>query len=79
MKKITVVKFKIADNDDPWLYAAQPIWNWEQSEQGKWVMNHSTTTPEFNVFPCQDTYGYDVTILATLSDQDLTFFKLKWL
>jgi hypothetical protein len=79
MKKITVVKLKMADNDDPWLYAAQPIWNWEQSEQGKWVIDHSVQPLEFSVFPCIDTYGYDVAVQATLSEQNLTFFKLRWL
>jgi hypothetical protein len=78
MKKITIAQFSLADTEDPWLYAAQPIWNWEKSEQGEWVMTNALEKPEFTVFPCIDTYGYSVKITAKLSGQDITFFRLKW-
>lgn len=67
----------MADNDDPWLYAAQPIWNWQQTPQGQWIMLHSYD-PEFQIDADVDRMGYRVKIIADLSDKDLCYYHLKW-
>ena len=39
--KIVVHQFYMGDVEDPDIYAAEPIWNWEKSEQGqflKWIL-----------------------------------------
>lgn len=77
MKRIIIKEFTIADSEDPWLYAAQPIWEWEQTEQGKWIMENSIN-PEFNVTVDHHTMGYRVNISASLSEQNITYFQLKW-
>lgn len=76
--KICVHSFRLSDSDDPEIYAAEPIYNWQQSEQGQWVMSHSTTKPFFNIDVDHTIYGYRCRIFADLNDKDLTFFKLKW-
>jgi hypothetical protein len=76
--KICVHRFRLSDVEDPELYAAEPIWQWQQTEKGQWVMSHSIDKPVFftNVNP--EFMGYDVKIVADLTDKDLTYFQLRW-
>jgi hypothetical protein len=64
--------------EDPQLYAAEPIWDWKQSEAGQWVMDHSLTTPYWTTYSDMHTISYKVRIVADLKEQDITYFKLKW-
>lgn len=75
----TVVhQFKMGDVDDPDLYAAQPMWEWQDSEQGKWVMSKAVAPPEWHRYLDPMTYGYRYAIVAKLKDIDYTFWTLKW-
>ena len=78
MKKIVVHEFRMNDCDDVELYAAEPIYDWQQTEQGRWVMTHSINPPTWyqNVDPAM--YGWRIRIVAELEDEDATFFNLKW-
>ena len=76
--KITVHRFTLGDVDDPDIYAAQPIYDWEQSEEGQWVMANAVETPSWHRCVDQVSYGYRYEIRANLKDEDVTFFKLKW-
>ena len=76
--KICVKTFQLSDVDDPEIYAAEPLYKWQQTEQGQWVMNHSVNQPYFNITVDHNTYGYKCKIYADLSEIDLTYFKLKW-
>lgn len=76
--RLRVGEFCMGDVEDPELYAAEPLWKWQQSEAGQWVMEHAIETPVWHVSPNFDTYGYLVYITADFTDQDATFFKLKW-
>ena len=40
-----VHEFSLSDVDDPDLLAAEPIWNWQQSDSGKWVMENAYDKP----------------------------------
>jgi hypothetical protein len=77
--KLVVHKFTISDVDDIEIYAAEPIWNWQQTEQGQWVMSHCLGEPVFHTNMHSDWLGYEVRIIADLSEQDLTYFNLRWL
>ena len=78
MKKIVVHTFRIAESEDPEIYAAEPIWQWQQTEMGQWVMAHSRPEPEWHMNHDHTTFGYRVHITATLSDEDSVFFLLKY-
>lgn len=80
MRKIRTVlhSFSMGDVEDPYLYAASPIHEWQQTEQGKWVTDH-VTDGEFHCVPDSMTYGFRVVISGELSEKDYTFYKLKWL
>jgi len=66
------------DCEDPQIYAAVPIWEWQQSEMGKWVKEHALASPVWQTTTCVSTYRYIVRIVADLKEEDITYFKLKW-
>jgi hypothetical protein len=70
-------KFTLGDVEDPEIYAAGPILDWQKSEMGTWVMKHCTDA-SFRIAPDFDTFGYQVVIYGNLSDEDATYFTLKY-
>ena len=75
---VIVHSFTMGDVDDPILYAAQPLWEWEQSEQGQWVMNHAVESPVWHRQHDALSWGHKFAITAKLKDKDYTFWTLKW-
>lgn len=75
---ITFHQFNLHDADDPEIYAAQPIWAWEQSEHGQWCMEHSIVPVSYRIVANHDIWGYRVDIYGDLTPADLTFYNLKW-
>jgi hypothetical protein len=45
---------------------------------GKWVMKHAIETPEWHRMTDSLSYGYRYNIIAKLTEQDQTFWTLKW-
>ena len=70
--------FNMGDVEDPYLYAAFPLHDWQQTEMGKWVMEHAIEEPVFFCDPDPSTLGYRVTIHGNLNEKDQTYFMLKW-
>jgi hypothetical protein len=70
----------MGDVEDPYLYAAFPISEWQQTEHGKWCMDHAIGEPEFWCRPDSGSFmgGFQVTITGELSEQDCTYLKLRW-
>ena len=46
--KVVVHQFKISDVEDPDLYAAEPLLKWQESDQGKFIMEHAIEQPEWH-------------------------------
>lgn len=78
IKTVVVHLFEVGDVEDPDLYAAQPIHEWEQSEMGKFVMSHAVDQPEWRRNMNNSLYGYQYSIVAKLTARDYTFWTLKW-
>ena len=76
-KEVVVHTFTMGDVDDPDLYAAQPLYEWQQSEQGKWVMEHAVETPCWNRVADIYNYGYKYNITAKLQGARLTEWLLR--
>ena len=76
--RVVVHKFKVSDVDNPDLYAADPMVNWERSEPGKFVMTHSVSTPAWYRHLNYETYGYQYVIIAELDSKKLSEFYLRW-
>lgn len=76
--KIVVHRFRISDVDDPEIYAAEPLWEWQQSEQGQFVMTHAIDAPVFHKNLNQSSFEYEYAIVAELEKKKLTEYYLKF-
>ena len=76
--KVIVHRFRMGDVEDPDLYAASPLLDWQNSEMGEWVMKRAVDTPEWHRMADNLNYGYQYLIVAKLKDIDNTFWQLKW-
>ena len=69
---------RVGDAEDPDLYAASPMIEWEKSAAGRWIMKNSMPTPSWHREIDHVTWGYKYHIRAYLSPEQLTYFKLKY-
>lgn len=70
-------EFTMGDCEDPYLYAAHPIWEWQQTEEGRWIMENVIEDPVFHIQPHPTTFGQRVVITGRLNPEAETFFRLK--
>lgn len=77
MKHI-VCEIKLYDSDDPDIYVAGPIYDWQRTEAGKWVMKHSKPEPRWVRTIDVNTLGYTYIICAELTPEQITYFELKY-
>ena len=75
---ITAHTFRMGDVEDPEIYAAQPIWEWQESDAGKWVMENAVEKPYYIQGLDYNSWGHRYKIMARLSEQNQTFFRLKF-
>lgn len=71
-----VHRFRLGDCEDPDLYIAQPIYEWQQTEQGKWVMKHGKE-PVYHLNADPITYGHLVVITAYITPKRWTEYVLR--
>lgn len=76
--KVVVHSFNLSDVDDPDIYAAGPIFDWERSEEGQFVMKHAVDQPEWHRRLDQMSMGYRYIIIAELEKKKLSEFYLRW-
>lgn len=77
VREVIVYEFTLGDVEDPDLYAAQPLWEWQQSEQGQWIMQNAVETPSWYRIPDMLQYGYKFQVRAKLMGPRLTEFILR--
>ena len=75
---VMVHSFSMGDVEDPDLYAAQPLHDWQESEAGKWIMENAIETPFWHRVVDPSGYGHKYYIIARLKEQDQTYWALKW-
>lgn len=76
--KVVVHRFDLSDVDDPDIYAAEPLWKWQQSEAGQFVMNNAVDKPEWCRHMDPMFMGYRYVITAELEAKKLSEFYLRW-
>jgi hypothetical protein len=76
--KVVVHRFTMGDVEDPELYCAEPIYKWQQTEAGKFVMKHAIDTPVFRHQIDHNTFGYKFAIIAELEAKKLSEYLLKF-
>ena len=78
MKKLVVHKMHMGDVEDVELYAAEPLYKFQKSEKGSWVMQHALKEPVWYCRPDYETISNIVVVVAEFSDENATLFQLKW-
>ena len=77
VREVVVHEFTMGDVEDPDLYAAEPLWKWQQSEIGQWVMENAVETPSWYRIPDTLQYGYKFQVRAKLMGPRLTEYLLR--
>ena len=75
---VIVHRFSVADCEDPQLFAAEPIWKWQESEMGQWVMENALEKPIWSRHIDYNSYGYQYIIQARLKEADYLVWALQW-
>lgn len=75
---VLVHSFMLGDVDDPDLYAAAPLIEWQNSDPGKWVMERAMETPMWHKQVDTLSWGHRIAVTAKLKAKDYSFFLLKW-
>lgn len=75
----TLVKeILMGDVEDPYLYAAFPLHEWEQTEEAQWLKTQCNDLVFFyDADP--NTYGFKIRVYAPLEGKALTYYNLKYL
>lgn len=76
--KITFHTFRMGDVDDVDVYAAQPIYEWQQTDHGRWVMENAYDL-KYYTQPDAAYWGHLVAIRGEIKDpKKLTEYFLRW-
>lgn len=68
----------MGDVDDVDIYVAKPIYEWQQTEHGRWVMEHAQDL-RYNTGADPNTFGYRITIVGEIDEGPLvTEYLLRW-
>lgn len=73
-----VHEFWVLEYEDPEIYAAEPIWKWQNSDSGKFIMENAIEKPSYRQEIDHMTYGFHYVIIAKLKEKDYTYWKLKY-
>lgn len=78
IRDICVHTIRMGDVEDPDLFVADPIYQWQQTDEGKFIMEHAVKSPYWIRSMDVSHYGYIYKIVARLKETDETFWSLKW-
>ena len=76
--QIIAYRFKVSDVEDPYLYIASPLADWEKSDKGSFIMKHSVTQPRWERNLNLEFMGHDFIIIAELEESKLSEYYLRW-
>ena len=77
-QKIVVHSFAMGDVDDPDLYAAEPLYQWQQTDAGRWVMENAVDTPEWHRQADIKSFGHRYIVTAIFETKKLTEYYLRF-
>ena len=80
--KVTVTHvvhtMRVNDSEDPDFMIGSHIYDWQQTDMGKWVMENSAPVASWHRHTDFNTYGYIYQIRAYLTPEQITYFELKF-
>lgn len=78
----TLVKeIRMGDVEDPYLYAAFPLSEWEKTDEYQWIKDHISPNEDMVFFCDHDPshWGFIIRVYAPLTGKALTYYNLKYL
>jgi hypothetical protein len=79
IREIVFHRIRMGDVEDPDLFVAEPIYKWQQTDAGKYVMDKSIpNSPRWERKPDMSHYGYTYYIIAEMDTRSLTEYYLRW-
>lgn len=75
---ILLHKFRIGNEDDPEVYAAEALYQWEKSSAGQWAMKNSVSTPTWVIRQHSPTFESIMHIRGEFSESDATMYHLMY-
>jgi hypothetical protein len=69
---------KMGDVDEPDIMVRELIYEWQQTDAGKWIMDNSNPKPSWHHFNDLYNYSYIYQIKAYLTHKQLVYYKLKY-
>jgi hypothetical protein len=76
--QIVFHKILMGDVEDPDLFVAEPLWKWQESDAGSFVMKNAIETPRWERTLSLDYLGWTYYIIAEIEGKKLTEYYLKW-
>lgn len=67
----------MGDVDDPEIYMAEPICKWQDTDHGRWVLEHAQDL-RYYIHADAMTFGHRVTIRGMLEPKQATEYFLRW-
>ena len=75
--KAVIGRLTLGDVEDPEIYAAGPLIEWQNSEKGQWCMENCIDAPYYSIMQDYNSWGYTIKIVGDLLEQDYTYFTLR--
>jgi hypothetical protein len=74
--KYILTEFSMGDVEDLEIYVAEPIYNWQQTPEGKFCMEKAEDVYWTSAID-PASFGHRIKIIGTLEDKYATFWALK--
>lgn len=75
---VVVYRFTVGDVEDPDLYASEPLYKWQNSDAGKFIMENAEEQPSWHRQLDHAAFGYQYAIVAKLEKKKLSEYLLRW-
>jgi hypothetical protein len=76
--EIVVHRFSLSEDVDEAVYMAEPIYQWQQTEAGKFIMNNAEDAPKIQSHFEYQSFSKQIAILAKLEKKKLTEYYLRF-
>jgi hypothetical protein len=77
-KKVVVHTLTICTVNRPNLFVTDPLYEWQISDQGRWVLEHAVELPVTKIIMEPHIWVYTYKVIAKLREIDITEFYLRW-
>lgn len=77
-EQVLVHEISMGDVEDPDLMVAQPIYEWQQTDAGKYVMEKSDPAPKWVRGNHPQTYGHLYKIYGYFTKEEACWWRLKF-